>query len=66
MRSLGAFVGLMIGFAFGVVWLTLGFGPAVLCLFLAAVGWFIGALFQGRISLANLWHDLQGQRRTSA
>jgi hypothetical protein len=60
----GSLVGLLIGFALGIIWVLLGFGAVLLCAVLALLGWFIGAVAQGRINLTNVWHSLQEQRRT--
>lgn len=60
----GSLIGLLIGLALGIIWVLLGFGAALLCAALALVGWCIGAVAQGKIDLAHLWHSLQEQRRT--
>jgi len=57
----GRLAGLLLGFAFGIVWATLGFGVVLLCSLLAFVGWLMGGVAQGSINLANIWQDLQGQ-----
>jgi uncharacterized membrane protein YqaE (UPF0057 family) len=56
-------MGIAIGFGFGVVWIALGFGAAVLAVVLALLGWFIGAVIEGKIDLSAVWYDLQGRRR---
>ncbi len=60
----GMAVGALIGFAFAVVWMTIGFGPAVLCLAFAFIGWFVSALLLGRINLGTLWQEVRGTRTT--
>jgi uncharacterized membrane protein len=40
-----------VGFGFGVVWMTVGLGPAILCLVLAVVGY--GAVFMAERAEAN-------------
>jgi hypothetical protein len=56
-------VGLILGFAVGVVWAVAGFGAALLAGVLAFVGWVIGGVVEGRINVVALWEDLQGRRR---
>jgi LytS/YehU family sensor histidine kinase len=60
----GSLVGLLIGLALGIIWVLLGFGAALLCAVLTLVGWFVGAVAQGKINLTNVWRSLQEQRRT--
>jgi hypothetical protein len=43
----GRFIGLMAGVLFGIVWMWLGFGAAVLTAFLGLVGWFAGGIISG-------------------
>jgi len=43
MGSSWRFIGGAVGFGFGVVWMTVGLGPAIVCLLLAALGY--GAVF---------------------
>ncbi|HEX6540741.1 MAG TPA: hypothetical protein VF040_03225 [Ktedonobacterales bacterium] len=61
--------GLLVGFAFGVVWMWLGFGPAVLAGFLGLLGWFVGSVVasaaSGRLDLATFWNDVFRGGRTS-
>jgi len=59
-RVIGIGVGLVLGF----VWMSLGFWAAVLTGGLALVGWFVGSLIEGTISIVDLWNDLQGRRRS--
>jgi hypothetical protein len=55
-------IGILVGIALGVIWVTLGFGAVVLCGALAFVGWFVGGVAEGRISLSEVMQDLQGRR----
>lgn len=61
--------GLFLGFALGVVWMWLGFGPALLAGFLALIGLFVASLLSsaagGRVDLAALWNDMFRGGRTS-
>jgi hypothetical protein len=57
-------VALFVGLVLGIVWMTLGFGAALLTGVLALVGWFIGSLIEGTINPADLWKALQGRRRS--
>jgi uncharacterized membrane protein len=59
-RVIGIGVGLVLGF----VWMSLGFWAAVLTGALALVGWFVGSLIEGTISIGDLWDSLQGRRRS--
>ena len=43
----GRLIGLMAGIVFGIVWMWLGFGAAVLTAFLGLVGWFAGGIVSG-------------------
>ncbi|HLI70900.1 MAG TPA: hypothetical protein VKV19_14175 [Ktedonobacteraceae bacterium] len=60
-KSMGA----LIGFAFGVVWMTLGVGPALICAVIAlsgnVVGWVIDGVTEGRLNAGNLRSGLQSQ-----
>lgn len=56
-------LGLVLGFALGVVWVAFGFGAALLVAVLAFIGWLIGGIVEGRINVVTLWEDLQGRRR---
>lgn len=59
-------IGLLMGFAFGVVWMWLGFGPALLAAFLGLLGWVIASVAAsaaaGRVNLGTLWSDVFGGR----
>jgi uncharacterized membrane protein len=57
-------VGIGVGLVLGFVWMSLGFWAAVLTGGLALVGWFVGSLIEGTISIVDLWNDLQGRRRS--
>jgi len=57
-------VAIGIGLVLGIVWMSLGFGAAVLTGGLALVGWFVGSLIEGTINLAELWNAIQGRRRS--
>ncbi len=60
--------GLLVGFAFGVVWMWLGFGPAVLAGFLGLLGWLVASVVANaaeHTDLETLWNDLFRGRRTS-
>ena len=57
-------VGIAVGLVLGIVWMWLGFGPALLAGGLALVGWFAGSLIEGTINPADLWNALQGNRRS--
>jgi hypothetical protein len=45
------YFGCAVGFGFGVLWMTVGLGPAILCLLLAGVGY--GAVFVAERARAN-------------
>lgn len=45
------YFGCAVGFGFGVLWMTEGLGPAILCLLLAGLGY--GAVFVGERARAN-------------
>ncbi len=55
-------IGIIVGLVLGIVWMSLGFGAAVLTGILAFVGWLIGGIIEGRINIAEVWNDLQGRR----
>ena len=55
-------VGIAVGLVLGIVWMWLGFGPALLAGGLALVGWFAGSFIEGTINPADLWNALQGNR----
>ena len=57
-------IALFVGLVLGIVWVTLGFGAALLTGTLALVGWFIGSLIEGTINPADVWRALQGSRRS--
>ena len=57
-------VGIAVGLVLGIVWMWLGFGPALLTGGLALVGWFVGSLIEGTINPADVWDALQGNRRS--
>jgi len=57
-------IGIGVGLVLGFVWMSLGFWAAVLTGGLALVGWFVGSLIEGTISIVDLWNDLQGRRRS--
>lgn len=56
-------IGIVVGLVLGTVWMSLGFGAAVLTGILALIGWFIGGVVEGRINVVDVWNDLQGRRR---
>ncbi len=56
-------IGIVVGLVLGIVWMSLGFGAAVLTGILALIGWFIGGVVEGRINVVDVWNDLQGRRR---
>lgn len=45
------YFGCAVGFGFGVLWMTVGLGPAILCLLLAGLGY--GAVFVAERARAN-------------
>ena len=57
-------VGIAVGLVLGIVWMWLGFGPALLTGGLALAGWFVGSLIEGTIHPGDLWNALQGRRRS--
>jgi hypothetical protein len=61
----GQAMGILVGIALGVIWVTLGFGAVALCAGLAFAGWFVVGVVQGSISLGDVVQDLQGRRRTA-
>ena len=58
--------GLAVGMVLGIVWMWLGFGPALLTAGLGLLGWLIGFavsnLAERNIRFSDLWNDLQGRR----
>ena len=57
-------VAIGVGLVLGIVWMSLGFGAAILTGGLALVGWFVGSLIEGTINPADLWNAIQGRRRS--
>jgi len=62
----GRFIGLLVGMLFGIVWMWLGFGAAVLTAFLGLIGWFAGGiisgLMTGDVNSETLRELFQGRR----
>ncbi len=62
----GRFIGLLVGMLFGIVWMWLGFGAAVLTAFLGLIGWFgggiISGLMTGDVNGETLRELFQGRR----
>ncbi|MCZ0717759.1 DUF2273 domain-containing protein [Aerococcus kribbianus] len=46
-------IGLIIAFLFALLWMWLGFGQAVLVALLTAIGYIVGAYFDGEIDLES-------------
>jgi hypothetical protein len=61
----GQAMGIFVGIALGVIWVTLGFGAVALCALLGFVGWIAVGVAQGSIHLGDVVQDLQGRRRTA-
>jgi hypothetical protein len=57
-------VGIAVGLVVGIVWMWLGFGPALLTGGLALVGWFVGSCIEGTIQFPDVWSAIQGRRRS--
>ncbi len=57
-------IGIGVGLALGIVWMSLGFGAAVLTGVLTLVGWFVGSLIEGTINITDVWNAIQGRRRS--
>ena len=57
-------VAIAIGLVLGIVWWSFGFGAVLLTGGLALVGWFVGSLIEGTISITDLWNAFQGRRRS--
>ncbi len=57
-------VAIGIGLVLGIVWMSLGFGAALLTGGLALAGWFVGSLIEGTINITDLWNAIQGRRRS--
>ena len=58
--------GIVVGLVLGIVWMWLGFGPALLTGVLGLLGWLIGTLvanwIEGNTRVADLWNDWQARR----
>jgi uncharacterized protein YcfJ len=57
-------IGIGVGLALGIVWMSLGLGAAVLTGVLALAGWFVGSLIEGTINITDVWNAIQGGRRS--
>jgi hypothetical protein len=61
--------GLAVGLILGIVWMWLGFGPALVVAALGIVGWVVGSALgnvaSGNVDLNELWSDLRGRRGTA-
>jgi uncharacterized protein YcfJ len=57
-------IGIGVGLVVGIVWMGLGFGPALLTGGLALAGWFVGSLIEGTINSVDVWNALRGGRRS--
>jgi uncharacterized protein YcfJ len=57
-------IGIGVGLALGIVWMSLGLGAAVLTGVLALAGWFVGSLIEGTINITEVWNAIQGRRRS--
>jgi uncharacterized protein YcfJ len=57
-------IGIGVGLALGIVWMSLGLGAAVLTGVLALAGWFVGSLIEGTINITDVWNAIQGRRRS--
>jgi Small integral membrane protein (DUF2273) len=59
-------VGLAVGLILGIIWMWLGFVPALIVAALGIVGWVVGSalgnLSTGKVDLNELWSDLRGRR----
>ena len=59
-------VGLVLGLVLGIVWMWLGFGPALIVAALGLAGWLIGAVVSsvtaGNLDLTEFWSDLRGRQ----
>lgn len=47
----GRVIGLLVAFIFALLWMTIGFGEALLIVIIAGIGYGIGAYFDGQIDL---------------
>jgi hypothetical protein len=61
----GQQVGIFIGIALGVIWITLGFGAVLLCVVLGIAGWIVAGVALGTIHVGDVLQDLQGRRRSA-
>lgn len=50
----GRVLGLLIGFVFSLLWVTIGFAETVLVLLIVGVGYLVGAYYDGNFDL-NAW-----------
>lgn len=62
-------LGLLVGFALGVIWAWLGFGAVLLVALLAVIGWIVGgvaaSVSAGHLDVATLRDDLLGRSRAT-
>lgn len=62
--------GLVVGLVLGIVWMWLGFGPALLTAALGLLGWLVGGVLNrvaaGELSGADLWSVLLGRRQAES
>ena len=65
----GRIIGLAVGLLLGIVWMWLGFLPALVVAVTGIIGWLVGAIAsnaaQGTLNLGELWSDLIGRRGTA-
>jgi hypothetical protein len=65
----GRIIGLAVGLLLGIVWMWLGFIPALIVAATGIVGWLVGAVVssasQGTLNLGERWSDLLGRRGTA-
>jgi hypothetical protein len=65
----GRIIGLAVGLLLGIIWMWLGFLPALVVAATGIVGWLVGAVAssasQGTLNLGELWSDLVGRRGTA-
>lgn len=54
------YLGALLGFGFAGVWITAGFGWALLCLVVAAIGYGVGLVAERSLNLGNLQAEMQG------
>ena len=57
-------IGMTVGLILGIVWISLGLWAAILTGALALIGWFVGSLVEGTISVTDLWDAIQGRRQS--